>query len=53
MHGSSEKFIKQEHSAGELEALKAAMAEAEDLLAEFAIEMRKKPDCERSSSPKN
>jgi hypothetical protein len=41
MHDSSKKFSEEETSTGEFEALKAAITEAEDLLADFAIEMRR------------
>jgi hypothetical protein len=40
MHYRPEEFVEEETFTGELDALKAALAEAEDLLAEFAIEMR-------------
>lgn len=40
MQSSSENFIERENVTDEIEALKAAVAEAEDLLADFAIEMR-------------
>ncbi len=41
MHSDSENFAEQQTSTNELEVLRAAIAEGEDICAEFAIEIQR------------